>query len=258
MPLKFPDTTRIVLDLKKPLAGMQQDVPDRTLFALVLAQPGKTITFGPEFDPQPPAPRPKPGGPFISVPSLPTSLRGMTIVVDPGHGGKDHGAPGRHSVEKSHALDISLRLRRNLQARGANVLMTRETDNFISLQGRVDFANQRRADLFVSVHINASANHSSGGTESFYYTSISQSLAREVQKELLKATGRPNRGIHQRRLYVVRHTWMPSILTETAFISNSKEEALLRDPNFRERVARGIAQGVSNYVTIYRRPGLSG
>ncbi len=267
MPSKFPDTTRIVLDLKRPLRGMPQSVPDTTIFALRLAPQGtvappiSTRVFTDPMpgdrtgaNPIPPKPAGKPAANFNYGPSL----RGLTIVVDAGHGGHDTGARGRASLEKAHTLDISRRLRANLQARGANVLMTRDTDNFITLQGRVDFANNRRADLFVSVHINASPNPASTGTETFYYTAISQSLAREVQKELLKATGRPNRGIEQRRFFVVRYTAMPSVLTETAFISNSKEEALLRRPEYRERVARGIAQGVANYISIYGRPGLSG
>ncbi len=261
MPFKFPDTTRIALDLKRPLVGLQQSVPDQTLFALVLAPQGDATPIPDEvFDPlfAPPATPPVQNRRVALPIKRSTSLRGMKIVVDAGHGGKDTGARGRASNEKDHTLDISRRLRNYLQARGANVLMPREADNFISLQGRVDYANSRGADLFVSVHINASVNKNSGGTETFYYTSISQSLAREVQKELAKATGRLNRGIAQRRFFVVRHTWMPSVLTETAFISNSQEEALLRDPNYRERVARGIGQGIANYVAIYGQPGLSG
>lgn len=277
MPSKFPDVTRIVIDLKRPLQGMQQIVPDPTLFALILAPQGNTVPPVPDrvfTDPTPgelsnPKLPSNANSSRVERPTVPQgqrasnfganpSLRGMTIVVDAGHGGHDTGARGKSSYEKSHALDISRRLRNSLQARGANVLMTRENDNFVSLQGRVDFANSRRADLFVSVHINASVNPGSGGTETFYYTAISQSLAREVQKELVKATGRLNRGIAQRRFVVVRYTQMPSVLTETAFISNAKEEALLRDPNYRERVARGIAQGIANYVAIYGPPGLRG
>ncbi len=271
MPSKFPDITRIVLDLKRPLQGMPQTVPDPTIFAFVVAPPGRVAAALPPqifTDPAPtdqgnptltpPQPADKAMGEPATNRGFAPSLRGMTIVVDAGHGGHDTGAQGRASNEKSHTLDIARRLRSSLQARGANVLMTRDSDNFITLQGRVDFANSRRADLFVSVHINASPNPGSGGTETFYYTAISQSLAREVQKELLKATGRLNRGIEQRRFFVVRYTAMPSVLTETAFITNSKEEALLRDPNYRERVARGIAQGVANYVAIYGRPGLRG
>jgi N-acetylmuramoyl-L-alanine amidase len=164
--------------------------------------------------------------------------------------GHDSGARGKQSLEKSHALDIAKRLRNNLVARGATVLMTRETDNFISLQGRVDFANSRRADIFVSVHIN-SFRSTSAGTETFFWTGQSAGLAREVHQELAKATGLPNRGVSQARFYVIRNTWMPSILTETAFISNPREEALLINPAWRDKVARGMAQGVANYVERY-------
>jgi N-acetylmuramoyl-L-alanine amidase len=182
----------------------------------------------------------------------PGSLRGLTIVVDAGHGGHDNGAMGARSREKDHALDISRRLANNLRSRGANVLMTRDGDYFVTLQGRSDFANSRKADIFVSVHIN-SFKSTSAGTETFYYTAHSLPLAREVHKELAKATGLKNRGVTQARFSVVRKSLMPSVLTETAFISNSREEALLIQPQFRERVARGLGQGVQNYVDKYLR-----
>jgi N-acetylmuramoyl-L-alanine amidase len=188
----------------------------------------------------------------VIAPAQNGSLRGLTIVVDAGHGGHDNGAMGSRSKEKDHTLDISRRLAGHLRSRGANVLMSRDGDYYVTLQGRVDFANSRKADLFVSVHIN-SFRSTSAGTETFYYTAQSVALAREVHKELIKATGLKNRGVTQERFFVVRKTWMPSILTETAFISNSREEALLVQPQFRERVARGLAQGIQNYVNRYMR-----
>ena len=180
-----------------------------------------------------------------------------TIVIDAGHGGHDSGARGKSSHEKSHCLDIARRVRNHLDARGATVLMTRDGDYFVSLQGRVDFANQRKAALFVSVHINSSVRKTSTGTQTFFWTAQSLALAREVHKELVKATGLPNRRISQARFFVIRKTWMPSILTESAFISNPKEEKLVMNVNWRERVARGIAQGIANYAVIYLRPGVS-
>ena len=174
-------------------------------------------------------------------------------MVDAGHGGHDSGARGARSVEKNHTLEIAQRVRRHLEALGATVMMTRDTDHFISLQSRVDYANARRADIFFSVHIN-SFRSTSSGTETFFWTAQSASLAREVQKELVRATGLPNRGVSQARFYVIRKTSMPSVLTETAFISNSREEAKLMDPQFRERVAKGMAQGIANYANRYLSP----
>ncbi|HEX8550765.1 MAG TPA: N-acetylmuramoyl-L-alanine amidase [Abditibacteriaceae bacterium] len=230
----FPDTTRVVLDLSKEVRSIVQPLPDKTIFALLLSSPGGGK-----------------GKPVIDIPRGNGTLRGMKIVVDPGHGGKDGGASGARSKEKNHTLDISRRLRTYLEARGATVLMTREDDSYPSLQARVDFANARRADLFISVHIN-SFRSTSAGTETFFWTAKSSAFAKEVHKELTKATGLPNRGVTQTRFFVIRKTNMPSILTETAFISNPREEALLVDPAFRDRVARGMAQGIANYVSQYK------
>lgn len=229
----FPDTTRVVLDLTKEMQSLVQPLPDNTLFALLLSPMGTpkpvAVSTGPRGD---------------------GSLRGLKIVVDAGHGGKDQGAPGAKSLEKNHTLDIARRLRDYLEARGATVLMTREDDSFPSLQGRVDFANSRRADLFFSVHIN-SFRATSSGTETFFWTGQSAAFAKAVHEELVKATGLPNRGVTQTRFFVIRNTKMPSVLTETCFISNPKEEALLMTPAFRDRVASGMAQGIINYVTRY-------
>ena len=232
---KFPDTTRVVLDLKKGMRGAMQPLPDKTVFALLLSPKGQTLNTDPV-----PATLNLPQG----------SLRGLTIVVDAGHGGHDNGARGNKSSEKNHTLDISRRLRTYLQSRGANVLMTRDSDEFISLQGRCDFANTRNADIFISVHIN-SFRANSTGTETYYYTGQSVMLAREVHKELLKATGLRDRGVIQKRFFVVRNTNMPSILTETCFISNPGEENRLLQPAFRDQVARGMAQGIQNYADKY-------
>ena len=125
--------------------------------------------------------------------------------------------------------------------------MTRDGDYFIPLQGRTDFANSRRADLFVSVHID-SFRASSSGTTTYFYAGTAQPLAREVHKELIKATGLTSRGIKQARFFVIRKTAMPSVLTEIAFITNPREEALLMNANWRAKVANGLAQGITNYV----------
>jgi len=232
----FPDTTRVALDLKREMTGVVQPLPDKTIFALLIVPPGGKIQ------------------PFtrhvLDKGSSGGDLSGLTIVVDAGHGGHDSGAPGARSLEKNHTLDIARRLRNNLKARGANVLMTRDSDNFIPLQGRVNFANSRGADIFFSVHIDSFKSTSAGSTTHFW-TAHSTGLASEVQSELAKATGLKNRGTKQSRFFVVRNTTMPSVLAEVCFITNPNEEALLLKPDWREGVARGMAQGVSNYVSRY-------
>ena len=233
---KFPDTARVVLDLKAPMRHMQQTMPDRSIFALMVLDPNAPVEVTP-----PPV-------------SLNASLSGITIVVDAGHGGHDSGARGKQSSEKNHTLDIARRLRDELARRGATVLMTRDGDYFVTLQGRADFANSRRADLFVSVHIDAAPNAKATGTTTYYWTATSQLLAREMQNEMAKASGLPSKGVRQARFFVVRNTWMPSVLLECCYISNQREEKLLLDPNFRQRLANGAAQGVSNYIARYGKP----
>lgn len=242
----FPDKTRVVLDLKKEMTGVLQPLPDKSLYAIVIVPVGGVkprITVPESGDPPPPS--------YNDSGDINATLRGLTIVVDAGHGGHDSGAPGRRSLEKTHALDIAKRLRNNLESRGATVLMTRDGDYFISLQGRSDFANSRHADIFVSCHLDSADNRSASGPSVYYTSAQSLPLAREVMAELTRATGLKSRGIHQRRLSVTRKSLMPAILTESAFMSNASDEALAMNPQWRERVARGIAQGISNYVVRY-------
>ena len=232
----FPDTTRVVLDLNKPMQASVQPMPDKTLFAVLLVSPGTAAATVTNVD---------------DAPTGNGSIKGLTIVVDAGHGGHDSGAPGQKSLEKTHALDIAKRLKKYLQNMGAKVLMTRDDDTFISLEGRVSYANSHKADIFISCHLN-SYTGSSAGTETYYYTPQSKNLAYEVQKSLDAASGLPNRGVKSARFYVIRHTTMPSVLTESCFISNPQEEALVMQPSYRDKLARGMAQGIANYVKKYR------
>ncbi len=236
MPSKFPGTTRVTIDLKRNLTGTVMEAPDPTIFAFVV-----TPRQAPPTGPVPGSPTSYPGG----------NLKGWNIVLDAGHGGYDTGARGPRTNEKDHTLDLIQRLATDLRGRGANVMLTRSTDNFISLQGRVDYANNRKADLFISIHNNASDNRGSNGTETFYYTAQSVGLAREIHRELSPATGLANRGISQARFFVIRKTWMPSVLLEVAFVTNPREEGLLSSPDWCQRVVDGVTRGVSNYARIY-------
>ncbi|MEW6622563.1 MAG: N-acetylmuramoyl-L-alanine amidase [Bacillota bacterium] len=197
-----------------------------------------------------------------------SSLFGKVIVVDPGHGvlrangiGSDPGAIGPTGLtEREVVMDISNRLAAILTEQGAKVVLTRTGDTTLDLQERVDLANSLNADLYVSVHANGSTNRNIMGTSTYFYAPSSDPilgpqraqrirLAQFVQKSLVAHGGRPDLGIMESSFKVIRETNMPSILVETAFITNPTEEALFKDPAFRAKMAKGIAEGIIQYFS---------
>ncbi len=188
-----------------------------------------------------------------STPSTPPALAGRTIVIDPGHGGHDPGAVGRNLnlTEKFVNLDTSLRLVPLLEKAGANVVMTRRTDVFITLGQRVNIAHNNSADIFISIHANGHNNRSIGGTETYYNTSFrsqdSYRLANALQQELVSELKLRNIGTKTGSFYVIRNTQMPSALVELAFLSNAGEEGLLNQASFRQRGAEAIYRGILRY-----------
>jgi len=216
-----------------------------------------------------------------------------TIILDPGHGGKDPGAVGRSGLtEKEVALDVALRLRELLRERlGKKVLMTRDKDAFIELDDRAKFANGHKADLFVSIHINSHPKRDTRGVEMYHFgiasdrramevaarengDSIdhardfvdlikadlalskrieeSQNLAWETKLAVVNCVGAEytleDHGVKTAPFYVLRYTAMPSILAELSFISNPVEEKRLRLPDYRQKMAEGIFEGIRNYL----------
>jgi len=189
------------------------------------------------------------------------SLVGKLIVVDAGHGStadgrRDPGAVGPTGlVEREVVMDMANRLAAMLTEKGAEVVLTRTgPTTSLTLAGRAELANSLGADLFVSIHTDASTNREIGGTSTYFYAPAGHPqrfertrLAQLVQQSMVAHGGRRDIGIIQRPFAVIRRTNMPSILVETAFISNPTEERLLADPAFRERMARGIAEGIERY-----------
>jgi stage II sporulation protein D len=181
----------------------------------------------------------------------PRPLLGMIIAVDPGHGGNSSGAVGPNGVkEKDVVLDISLRLAKKLSKHGAVVILTRADDSAVTLQNRVATANQAKAGLFISIHINGHENPDAHGTETYHYpgSTPGQTFAGIIQKKLIEILGRRNRGVKTARFYVLRYTAMPSILAEAAFITNREEEKLLSDAVFREKTADALLAGIIEYI----------
>ena len=192
-----------------------------------------------------------------------TTLSGKIIVIDPGHGGNDAGAIGPTGVmEKSVTLKVALELRKLLEAEGATVIMTRETDTTVSYKGakasdieelgaRCEVANRAGADIFISIHADSFTRPEARGTTGYYYgkstTGRGQRLADCIRRNLVEQLGTPSRGTQPCNFYVVRHTDMPATLIELGFISNKDEEKLLDSKEGVQKAAQGILDGIEDY-----------
>lgn len=195
------------------------------------------------------------GGPVSVSDSIRNKLAneivGATIVLDPGHGGTDPGASGNGLVEKEIVMDIAKRVNSKLNSSLAKVVMTRESDRYVSLDERVKTAEKAGADTFVSIHVNSYAGSSPNGTETWYSSQYagaeSKELAEEIQKELVKALGTNDRGIKEGGFYVIKNTTMPSVLVEIAFISNSGDAYKLASDTYRQKAADAIYKGIMNF-----------
>lgn len=186
-------------------------------------------------------------------------IQGKVITIDPGHGGSDPGAVGaRGTLEKNITLEISKRLKENLEEMGAVVYMTRSTDTEVAgpgasdveeLQARINVAEKHKSDLFISVHINSSVNKKVGGFSTYYYpkTKFDTKVAKSIQDNLTDNFGRDNLGLREANFYVIKRCTMPATLLELCFISNKKEEKLMRGNWFQTKTAKLIAEGVEDY-----------
>jgi N-acetylmuramoyl-L-alanine amidase len=179
---------------------------------------------------------------------------GKTLVLDPGHGGVDAGACGRQGTrEKDINLEVSMRLKDLLEEAGAKVVLTRTGDYFISLYERPYLANYLFADLFVSVHTNNHQNYNVQGIEVYHYQGDQESkaLAKSVLDELVRSTQLSSLGVKVNDFVVIREAQMPSILAELGFLSNFQEETTIKTPEFKDKAAAGLFQGIINY---YQKP----
>ena len=213
-----------------------------------------------------------------------------TIFIDPGHGGKDPGTYHNNIVERLVTLDVAKTLGKLLENSGFKVVYSRATDRFISLSQRTLAANMARADLFISIHVNAHENQDINGFETYYLDlSRSQSAARvaalenagsdrrlgDLQRVLaeimltaradesarlaidiqrvtlsrLRREGKParNNGVKSAPFHVLIGTQMPAVLVELGYCTNPKEAQLLANADYREMLAKGLAEGIMAY-----------
>jgi N-acetylmuramoyl-L-alanine amidase len=216
-----------------------------------------------------------------------------TIVIDPGHGGLDPGCIGKKGVqEKDVVLDISLKLKNLLSThKDLQVILTRESDIYVALEDRPVIANQKKADLFVSIHANASFNRKRSGVETFFLNfspdaSVNEIAAREnatstknisemksiimkivqnsklleskdvaekINRDLLKSLlvkhpGVKDLGVKGGPFWVLIGSDMPSVLVEVSHLSNPAEEALLITQAYEDLIAKGIYDGIMEYI----------
>lgn len=193
-------------------------------------------------------------------------LTGKVILVDVGHGGVDSGADRPGIQEKDINLAVALELKRVLNQYGAKVILSREGDTDLSgecdnekvrgryrrdLAARIEMVEESDADLFVSIHANASPLARRHGAESFYYRQSpeSKTLAQAIQAELVKASlgqEEANAGNY----FVLRRNKVAAALIEVGYITNPQERSLLQEAGHQHKLAQAIAQGICQYYQL--------
>jgi N-acetylmuramoyl-L-alanine amidase len=222
-----PTRTEFRIALTRPLYGYQV-VYENGVFKLIIRRPPVVNAVDP--------------------------LRGMTIVVDPGH--PPIGATGPTGLwEPVATLAVGLRVQRMLEARGAHVVMTRTTAAPVALGERPIIARRANANAFISIHLNAVADGQNpfrdNGTGTYYFHPQSKQFARDVQDALVPELGLRDRGVFYQNLAVCRPTWFPSVLAEGVFIIMPDQEAAIRTPEYQEAYARGIVDGLEKYFATF-------
>jgi N-acetylmuramoyl-L-alanine amidase len=217
--------------------------------------------------------------PLFFPPRSPQKIH--TICIDPGHGGKDTGNRIGSQDEKKYTLLLARELQQQLMAAGLRVIMTRTADTFVALEDRPQKALRAGADVFVSLHFNATpvARNEVRGSEVYCLTPLGAAstntrgrgatsisypgnrcnsqnilLAYQIQKALTRNSNLEDRGVRRARFQVLREATMPSVVIEAGFMSHPVEGRMIFDPAFRHQVAKTIATGILAYKRTVEQP----
>lgn len=194
------------------------------------------------------------GAALASIPAE-AQAQTRTVVIDAGHGGHDRGGvPGQRISEKGMTLDVAQRLKKVLRASGYRVIMTRDSDSFISLGTRSAIANSYRGATFVSVHFNSARRSGANGIETYYYRRDSAGLAASIHRNVVAVAPTENRGIRRRGYSVLRRTAIPGVLVECGFLTNPTEGRYALNASYRQRLAEAIARGIQRQRAPISRP----
>ncbi len=209
---------------------------DGQAFKIIIKSPKK----------QQPAIAVQPVTPTVTTPK-PEGKGLRKVVIDAGHGGTDYGAIRDNINEKDITLDVAKQVRDMLVKKGYVVQMTRDKDEYVSLQDRVAISENFMPDIFISIHVNSSTGTEASGIETHYYHQESILLAQTLHASLASAINTKNRGLFKSKFYVINHTTVPAVLMEIGFISNSAERAELNGSSRKKATAKAIVEGVENY-----------
>lgn len=178
------------------------------------------------------------------------SLDGKTIVLDPGHGGKDPGSLGLDGVkEKDVIMSVTDEIASQLQNAGANVVLTRTGDYFLSLEERVEASHKNDADAFVSLHYNAFPVIGVQGMNTYYYSNgANHELADSIHGSLAKNMELTDRGVSEGDFQVLRENSNPAVLLELGFITNPDDLLHIQSSAYKDNVANGITDGLKDYL----------
>lgn len=176
-------------------------------------------------------------------------LKNKTIVIDAGHGGQDVGAIGASGTfEKDITSKTAQELKQELTMLGAEVILTRMDDEYISLNSRTSLANMARTDAFISIHYNSVPELSDvTGIGTYYYQDQNKKLANLIQQEIIREVDASDRGIAFEDFQVLRQNFKPAVLVELGFISNQGKEELLLTNAYQKKLVSGMVNGLEKY-----------
>lgn len=179
----------------------------------------------------------------------------IIVVIDIGHGGNDQGTQSinKQKIEKDITLQIGTKVIEKLEKdKNIKVIATRTMDEYVSLKERNKIESKNNADLFVSIHANATGDSSSTteGVETFYWKNDDKSykLANLIQGNIISSTGAVDRGVKQENYQVLRDSKCPSVLIETGFLTNYKESLNLSKSSYQNKLANAIVKGIQEYI----------
>jgi N-acetylmuramoyl-L-alanine amidase len=181
---------------------------------------------------------------------MPRQMPRVTVIVDPGHGGRDPGALGVGPMTEEHVnLAVSKELIGQLKARGGRIYTTRSTDHFVSLDARAAMADRIRCDLFVSIHADAASRANVDGATIYIARNARGASVRAAKniEAAFKRAGIPCRGIRRAGLRVLVGHAQPAVLVECGYLTNRAEAQRLSTSSYQRKIAKAIADGITDH-----------